>query len=99
MNSHKFPCLFYQYVYNLNPDDYKKTYSLLLWGGGFEAHLPVSSFGCLSNKPFPGCKLDVSVMGFAVCGADGLVFSYASGLPGFGLPGPWPFSVWLLGHI
>lgn len=34
-------------------------------GGGFEACLPLPSFGCLSNKPFPWCFLSASVIGFA----------------------------------
>lgn len=53
--------------------------------GGFEACSPVSLFGCLSNKPSPGCTL-VSVIVFAVNRADKLGFGYIYYVPGI-VPG------------
>lgn len=46
-------------------------------GGGFEAYPTVSLFGCLLNKPFPCCMLDVSVTVFAGHWTDEFGFHYS----------------------
>ena len=50
--------------------------SLLLQEGGFEACSPITSFGCLLNKPFPCFIIDISVNGFSVSREDKLGLNY-----------------------
>lgn len=45
-----------------------KTGSVPLKGGRVETHPPLFSFVCLSNKLFPCCRPNVSVIGFNASG-------------------------------
>lgn len=55
-------------------------------------HANISLFGYLSNKPFPCCIFDVSVIGFAVYWVNELGFVYKRSLPMINLAAGWDMS-------